>query len=106
MPRAQVSSSEKVQSSDRASSLDNTCLTSGYFSTCTLSGYVNRLYKELTEINPYNAKIIRNYIEAEKVEINIKESPKANSSLSLLDILLTYFETSLNDKCTSLAIFR
>ena len=39
---------------------------------------MNRLYRELSEVNPYKAKIIHNYIEAEKVEINIKESTKAD----------------------------
>jgi len=77
MVETQVSSSEKP-SSERASSLGSTCLTSDYFLNTNLPGYVNRLYRELSEVNPYNAKIIHNYIEAEKVEINIKESTKAD----------------------------
>jgi len=75
MVKTQVTSSENMESSEteRAS-----CLTSDYFSTTNLPGYVNRLYNELTQMNPYNSKTIRNHIEAEKVEINIKESTMAD----------------------------
>ncbi len=78
MDRTRVSSGEKMRSSEQTSSLDSTCLTTDYFLTTNLPGYVNRLYRELIEMNPYSAKTIRNYIEAEKVEINIKESTMAD----------------------------
>jgi hypothetical protein len=78
MAKPQVLSSDKMQSSEQASSLDSTCFTPEYILTDNLPGYVNRLFKELIKINPFNAKIIRNYIEVEKVEINIKESTKAD----------------------------
>ena len=78
MAKTQVPSNEKMQSSERASSLGSTYLTTDYFLATNLPGYVNRLYKELTEISPNNARIICNYIEAEKVEINIKESTKTD----------------------------
>jgi hypothetical protein len=78
MAKPQVLSSDKMQSSEQASSLDSTCFTPEYILTDNLPGYVNCLFKELIKINPFNAKIIRNYIEVEKVEINIKESTKAD----------------------------
>ncbi len=78
MAKTQVPSNEKMQSSERASSLGSTYLTTDYFLATNLPGYVNSLYKELTEISPNNARIMCNYIEAEKVEINIKESTKTD----------------------------
>jgi hypothetical protein len=36
--------------------------------------YIVRLYKEMAQANPYNASIIHDYIVAEQIEINIKES--------------------------------
>jgi integrase len=53
-------------------------LTLGASLTDKLSRYVSRIYRELAEINPENARIIYEYIEAEKLEINIKESTKAD----------------------------
>ena len=90
MVKSEVYSSEKMRFSESTSSMDNVCLTSGYFLTNNLSGYVNRLYKELTEINPYNAMIIRDYIGAEKVEINIKESTKVDK-IKKLCLLSRFF---------------
>jgi hypothetical protein len=69
---------QSSEQTEQISSPDSTCSRSDYFLTTILSGYVNRLYNELTEMNPHNAKTIRNYIDAEKVEIHIKESTMAD----------------------------
>jgi integrase len=46
--------------------------------TLNQPNYIVRLYKEMAQANPYNASIIHDYIVAEQIEINIKESTKTD----------------------------
>jgi hypothetical protein len=46
--------------------------------TLNQPNYIVRLFKEMAQANPYNASIIHDYIVAEQMEINIRESTKTD----------------------------